>query len=772
MLPNTLTKGFDKGRLRNLLTLIFLALAVPTAVLIWQAYSQLKWEAFHQSRGIAEELTRRIDARLIDMVNTADARSFGDYTFLVVTGDPRANFVQRSPLSAYPVTADLPGVLGYFQVDSDGTFSTPLLPPSSTAADTLGIGRGEYDDRLQLAQKIQAVLADNRLVRSRPELSRERKLFPKAGEVAVEQEQASDGDTTPIPDTPAVVLELDAQRGATLARGLTDSITAVAPGEMTGDTFAGKDDDDKPGAMPLETAATATETYSQQVFDQLNATNARTPQSADTAGNGAFDETTGKITQAERRLNTIGKVSDLSLDAEFQKKSESIERDEVSRQRRAGGRPDAPVRSKRREKIALPESVQLPGPAGANQKVAAKQTPSAVLSTPPADLRISTFESEIDPLEFSLLDSGHFVLFRKVWRNGERYIQGLVIDQYVFTEAAIGAHFMETALSDTTNLIIGYQDDVIHTLSSSGTDQYSSGTAALDGALLFQSRLSAPLDRLELIFSIKRLPAGPGASVLGWLTLVLAIVFAGGFVALYRLGSSQINLARQQQDFVSAINHELKTPLTSIRMYGEMLKEGWADEDKRQGYYEFIHDESERLTRLISNVLQLAKITRSEPQLDLKSTKVAELASNIESKITNQVESAGFELKFDRDNEADRFAIMIDDDCFAQIIINLVDNAIKFSKNAAKKSIEISSKHTNDNRIAFSVRDFGPGIPKNQMKKIFKLFYRSESELTRETVGTGIGLAIVHQLTLAMNGKVDVLNKEPGVQFSISFPVC
>ncbi|MCH8059676.1 MAG: HAMP domain-containing histidine kinase, partial [Proteobacteria bacterium] len=266
-----------------------------------------------------------------------------------------------------------------------------------------------------------------------------------------------------------------------------------------------------------------------------------------------------------------------------------------------------------------------------------------------------------------------------------------------------------------------------------------------------------------------RLPPGAGASVLGWVTLVLAIVFVGGFVVLYRLGLSQINLARQQQDFVSAVSHELKTPLTSIRMYGEMLKEGWADEDKRQSYYNFIHDESERLSRLISNVLQLARITRNDPQFDLKSIKVGELMSNTESRISSQIKSAGFELRFKRSDDVDDVSIMIDEDHFTQIIINLVDNAIKFSKNAEEKIVEVSSKRGADNRIIFSVRDFGPGIPKDQMKKIFQLFYRSESELTRETVGTGIGLAIVHQLTLAMNGSVDLINVEPGAEFRVMF---
>ncbi|MDJ0926083.1 MAG: HAMP domain-containing sensor histidine kinase [Gammaproteobacteria bacterium] len=720
MLPNTVIKRFDQRRLRNLLLLIFVGLAVPTTILIWQAYSQLKWEAFAQHRSLAEQLTDRIDARLIDMINAADARTFADYSFLVVTGDPSANFLQRSPLSNYPVTADLPGVLGHFQVDTDGSFSTPLLPPPDSNANELGIGTAEYDERLQLAREIQAVLADNQLVRSRPEPELRRGMVAS-------------------PAAPAAMS--------------VGSEVSMAPEEKEAEDLAGyegrsrelrvaADDDvaDKRDLAPLERDFRDSAAYSQQVFDELTV-----PSKSSAVGMAGVASEAEPATGADRkdalRQNTMGKVSDLQLDAALQKKSEQMERAAVAEQARSGGRFDAPARAKRRELSAL--------------------------ST--GDQYITTFESEIDPLEFSLLDSGHFVLFRKVWRDGERYIQGLLIDQARFTQDIISTRFMETALWGMSSLIVAYQDDVIQTMSRADTYRLSTGSAEMEGALLYRNRLSAPLDSLELIYSIKSLPPGPGASIIGWLTLVLALVFVGGFIALYRLGVGQINLARQQQDFVAAVNHELKTPLTSIRMYGEMLKEGWADEDKRQSYYEFIHDESERLTRLISNVLQLAKFSRNEPQLDMKPTPVSSLMSNIESKIASQVERAGFTLEFSRDATADEVAIRIDEDCFTQIIINLVDNAIKFSKDAATKRIEITSRLDTDQRVAFAVRDYGPGIPTDQMKKIFKLFYRSESELTRETVGTGIGLAIVHQLTLAMDGKVDVINREPGAEFVVSF---
>jgi len=710
LLPKRLIEGLDRIRLRNFLALFFLALALPTAVLIWQAYSQLKWEAFHQYRGVAEELTQRIDARLNDMIKTADARSFADYTFLVVSGDPSANFVQRSPLSAYPVTADLPGVLGYFQVDSNGDFSSPVLPPEGAEAGSLGISETEYRDRLQLAQELQAVLADNRLVQSRSASSVRRDIatFAAAPSTLAEEEK-----------------ELDALGG--LITSSTD-----------------KD---------------ANETYSQQIFDQLNQPRQRTGYASDSYDLVNIDDAIGEAVTAQQRPNKGGSVSGLKLDAELQEKSEALERETPAESRLAEVSAFAEGRGKRKEQSALPEPVAV-----------AESEQIANVSWP-TDLRISTFESEIDPFEFSLLDSGHFVLFRKVWRDGERYIQGLIVDQETFTQDVISANFMGTALADITSLIVAYQDDVIYTISGRDSLSYPNVADELDGTLLYRSRLAAPLNSLEVIFSIKRLPPGPGASVLGWVTLVLAIVFVGGFLALYRMGLSQINLARQQQDFVAAVSHELKSPLTSIRMYGEMLKEGWADEDKRQAYYEFIHDESERLSRLISNVLQLARITRNEPHFDVRPTKVAELMSKTESKISSQIERAGFELRISRDEEADCAAINIDEDCFAQMIINLVDNAIKFSGNVENKIIEISSKPSGDNQILFSVRDHGPGIAKDQMKKIFQLFYRSESELTRETVGTGIGLAIVRQLAVAMDGNVDMVNAEPGAEFRIRFPV-
>jgi len=669
MLRRILGKGNEVRRLKYLLGLLFVALAVPTGAVLWQAYGQLKWEAFHQYRSQAEELASRIDATISGQVAKAEARNFAEYSFLNVTGDSDAGFLQRSPLSAFPVVQDLPGVIGYFQIDDTGQLSTPLLPAPEADSSALGIGNEEYRERQAAADRIRETLSDNRMVEVRNPLG------------------ATGGE---------VFDELDRN-------------------------FASADRDDKSLSAGSKEAG-----------------------------------------PEEARVNQYAKISELKLDDALQRKSEGLEESanqaDAYRQPATEGEVAMAKRSRRVEQAILPEVM---APAGA--RAAEPEAQRA--------LRVTTFESEVDPFEFSLLDSGEFVLFRKVWKGGTRYVQGLLIDRQAFLDETVVSSFDATALSGMANLVIGFRDDVLQMVPADGEYSYAGDSSGMEGNLLYRGRLSSPIDAIELIFTVSRLPAGPGATVLGWTTLLLAVVFIAGFLALYRLGLGQIRLARQQQDFVSSVSHELKTPLTSIRMYSEMLKEGWADDAKRKQYYEFIHDESERLSRLISNVLQLASITRNEPSFEIAPVSVAELLDRVRSKIASQLEHSGFALAVEVDSETAQAVIEVDEDCMMQIVINLVDNAIKFSKSAEVRRIEIGAMTKGKEAVRLSVRDHGPGIPREQMRKIFRLFYRPESELTRETVGTGIGLAIVHQLTLAMGGKVDVLNREPGAEFGVTFPL-
>jgi signal transduction histidine kinase len=669
MLGRILDRIDDERRLKWLLLLLFLALSIPTGAVLWQAYGQLKWESFHQHRSQAEAVTAQVNADIAETLMAAETRSFAEYSFLNITGDPDAGFLQRSPLSVFPVVQGLPGIIGYFQINANGSFSTPLLPDPSANAAALGISGLEYRERELLADRIRSTLADNHLM------------------------QDSDG---------------------------VDS---------------------------LET---------QEIFDEL-----KEGEREEATSGMELRQQANAPAPRENRAAQYAKVQDLRLDDALQKKSASVEEEadrKVGELQRDEAGVEAPGRARRTEQSVLPETI-------------AQKDDSEVMSQVPGDVRITTFESEVEPFEFALLDSGEFVLFRKVWRGGERLVQGMLIDQNGFVDGAIVSPFRNSGLSAVTDLAIGFADFVIRAENAEANPDYLSTASGMKGDLLYRARLTSPMDAMELIFSVSTLPAGPGATVLGWTSVLLLAVFGGGFFALYRLGLGQIRLARQQQDFVSSVSHELKTPLTSIRMYSEMLKEGWADEAKRLQYYHFIHDESERLTRLISNVLQLASITRNRPDFDLRPFTCAELLDRIQSKIASQVESAGFELVIEMQDDQANAMVEVDEDCMMQIMINLVDNAIKFSREASERRIVIGSGIGSDAMVRFRVRDFGPGIPREQIKKIFRLFYRPESELTRETVGTGIGLAIVHQLTVAMGGKVDVLNRDPGAEFGVAFPI-
>ena len=701
MWRNSLT-GLDRKRLRRWLSVFFLALAIPTGVLVYQAYSQLKWEAFHQYRVLAEELAARIDARIVQLINTEEARSFADYAFLNVAGDPAANFLQRSPLSAWPHASPIPGLVGYFQVDTDGEFTTPLLPPTGTVASSYGITAVELEQRLALQQKIEQILGRNRLV-----------------------QDSEDVTVTGVAST----ARRDKQAGLAAPLAARDK-DALEPRAL----------DDR--AVPARVKVAEEHVQGQAAFDRLN--KAATPHEQE---------------KKQQAAKTLGRVEDLKLDYRYQ--SESA--DEVQRQ----VMNKAPVDAKRarKERSALPEPADE---SGATYFEGAVEADAPTQSRLKSEIRIRTFESEIDPFEFSLLDSGHFVLFRKVWRDGQRYIQGALIEQQPFVQGLIETMFLDTALSNMSDLLVAYRGDVFSAFSGRTAQEYLSSAEALRGTLLYQTRLSAPLGDLELILSITRLPAGPGGRLISWLAAILLLVLCSVFYLMYRLGAGQIDLARQQQDFVSAVSHELKTPLTSIRMYGEMLREGWASDEKKSSYYDYIFDESERLSRLIANVLQLARMTRNKLQIDTKPLAVAELMDGIRSTVSSQIERAGFELNICCEPEAGQAIIQVDPDGFTQIFINLVDNAVKFSASAEQKVIDIGCQRLRDGSVQFSVRDYGPGIPGGQMKKIFRLFYRSENELTRETVGTGIGLALVHQLARAMGGQVDVVNREPGAEFRVS----
>jgi two-component system, OmpR family, phosphate regulon sensor histidine kinase PhoR len=342
--------------------------------------------------------------------------------------------------------------------------------------------------------------------------------------------------------------------------------------------------------------------------------------------------------------------------------------------------------------------------------------------------------------------------------------------------------FDSSKVGTISSLIIGYNGDVFRRFEPRQSGYQSEGYFALrqenypkeKGILLYRAFLAPPLESLEFIFAAREIPLGPGAMLANFLVVCLGVVLLVGLWGIYRLGVGQIELAAQRSNFVSAVSHELKTPLTSIRMYAEMLRSDWVpDEERRRSYYDYIFFESERLSRLIANVLQLSKLSNADAPLELKEYEAAQLLELAKGKVQSQIQAAEFQMEIKgpggRDSLEKAF-VLADEDSFARIFINLVDNAIKFSVKAEKKAIELGCRISADRgEVIFYVRDYGPGVDRAQMKKIFQLFYRGQDEMTRTTPGTGIGLALVRELARKLGASVDLQNREPGAEFQVKF---
>lgn len=402
------------------------------------------------------------------------------------------------------------------------------------------------------------------------------------------------------------------------------------------------------------------------------------------------------------------------------------------------------------------------------QTLQTSATPQAAIATKrvarPTPATGGLFDSEVDTFEFALLDDDYGVLFRKAWRDGRRTIQGALVRRAAFVDAAFAAPFLDTALAQAGDMAIAWRGDVIRVVGTRGAPD----AAALTGELLQQTRLSAPFDGFLLLWNVRELPAGPGARVVAVASAATLAVLVVACLLLYRAGLRQIALVRQQRDFVSAVSHELKTPLTSVRMYAEILREGWASDEKKREYYDFIYDETERLSRLVANVLALARLERSEFALERKPHCADTLLDLVRSKVQRQIDEAGFAVRYDVDPACAARAVDVDADAFVQMLINLVDNVLKFARHAARREIAIGVAPHGTTALRFFVRDYGPGVAPSQRRRIFALFARGDD--AQALPGTGIGLALVQRLAQAMGGEVDVLAREPGAEFGVVLP--
>ena len=253
--------------------------------------------------------------------------------------------------------------------------------------------------------------------------------------------------------------------------------------------------------------------------------------------------------------------------------------------------------------------------------------------------------------------------------------------------------------------------------------------------------------------------SGRGFVILsGFLIAIFLIAIISGGGLLTRQAHRNMVEARQKTSFVSNVSHELKTPLTSIRMYAELLSEGRVkDREKGRKYLQVIVDESVRLTRLVDNVLDFGRLEQGRKKYHLEELELTSYIHEILESHGPRVQKAG--LTITARNPEQEVMILFDRDVLEQVILNLVDNAVKYASKGGK--IDISIK-PDDKLCEIWVCDRGPGIPKTHWKDIFEKFYRVDDSLTTQQPGSGLGLSIARGLLRELNGDLKYKQREGG----------
>jgi signal transduction histidine kinase len=247
-----------------------------------------------------------------------------------------------------------------------------------------------------------------------------------------------------------------------------------------------------------------------------------------------------------------------------------------------------------------------------------------------------------------------------------------------------------------------------------------------------------------------------------WTLGVMGFVVLLGSLFLWRAVQAESRLAARKAEFVSTVSHELRTPLTSIRMYADMLKEGWVKDEKAAGeYFALIAAESERLARLVNNVLDFSRIERGKKAFEMRPQDPGPVVREAAETLRPYLREKGLRLEIDVPDTLP--AATFDRDALVQILVNLIDNASKHGKEEVR--VEAGAR---DGAVVLRVLDRGPGVPAAERERIFDPFTRGANAASG---GSGLGLALVRHYATAHKGRVEVSDREGGgAVFSLVLP--
>ncbi len=231
--------------------------------------------------------------------------------------------------------------------------------------------------------------------------------------------------------------------------------------------------------------------------------------------------------------------------------------------------------------------------------------------------------------------------------------------------------------------------------------------------------------------------------------------------------NKELEIRQLQSDFVSAVSHEFRTPLASLRQLSELLADGRVpSEERRLAYYTGLRRETERLQRLVESLLEFGRMEAGARQYRFESMDPAALVHRVAEEFAQHLADDGYRI----DAEAERSLppIRVDPEAISRALWNLLDNAVKYSPGQRVVRVEATRL---DDRVAISVRDRGLGISPNEQRQIFNKFVRAESAKAAGIPGTGLGLAMVQHIVRAHGGEISVESQVGvGSTFTILLP--
>lgn len=384
-------------------------------------------------------------------------------------------------------------------------------------------------------------------------------------------------------------------------------------------------------------------------------------------------------------------------------------------------------------------------------------------ATKAPDSSTHPFQVEVAPFQSVALGNDSVYMFRRIVINNQIYRQGFIILVEPLVRHLIDTHFTDQPLAEFTTLGFQRRDQ------GNIGDILKAGNGSTQTDFVTRRLFPPPFDFLSAGLTAHAIPSSPARRTLNMALGVLGAFMFLGLVAIYQSARSIVALSERRSQFVSSVTHELKTPLTNIRMYIEMLEQGIAPSaEKEQEYLAILGSESARLSGLINNVLELAKLEKKQRYFHLQEGRLDDVLSEVETLMAEKIRSEGFSLTVKK-SEIPPFAY--DREVLIQILVNLIENSLKFGKEAPQREITITAD-TLDKGVRLAVSDTGPGIPRHALKKIFADFYRVDNALTRTTGGTGIGLALVKKFISALGGTVEAANNDgPGCTITLVLPL-